>query len=285
MVFSNKNKGVLLYTFGMLITVLLNIVIKFITTEYKIPTIEVLFVRQCFLVLFLTPLMVKRKFNFFNKRSLKPNLIRNILFSIGTFLLYSGMAIVPLNDATAITFLTPIIGTILSIKILGEKCSKSIFIAVLLALIGMFIVKRPTFDNKNLFYGYCFLFVCVFIRGYVVVLNKKLTNQFDIFTLLFYTHIIMLLCSFLYFPFFVKFDILALKYIFIACVLFFLEYFILFKAYKYCQATTLQPFEFSKLIFMMFFSSLFLNEPTTLNQIVGGIVIVSGYFFIILKKK
>ena len=130
---------------------------------------------------------------FFKKESLKPNLVRNIFFSIGTFLMYSGMSRVPLNEATAITFLTPIIGSFLSIKLLNEKSSKSLFISLIFAIIGMLIIKQPNItDNKETLIGYIFLFICVFIRGYVVILNKRVASKFDLITLLFYNHIIYL---------------------------------------------------------------------------------------------
>jgi len=283
---SNKNKGIILYTLGMLVTVLLNIFVKKTIVVFKLPTIEVLCIRQFILVLCLIPFMIKMKFNFFDKKTLKPNLIRNILFSIGTFLLYQGMSTVPLNEATAITFLTPIIASFLSIKLLKEKSSKSLWISLILSVIGMLIIKTPSLsENKEILYGYGFLLFAVVIRGYVNVLNRKLAKKFDTYILLFYTHIIMFLTSLFFFPQFVKFPPEAIKYIFITCVLFFIEYYLLFKAYKNCNASSLQPFEFTKLIFMMIFSNIFLGELTTINQIIGGIIILSGYVFVFLNKK
>ena len=282
---STSNIGILLYLSAMLATVLLNIFVKSAIVKFHLPTIEVLCIRQTIIVLFLIPVMIKMKFNFFDKTTLKPNLIRNLLFSFSTLLLYTGMSKVPLNDATAITFITPIIGSILAVKLLNEKTSKAIWIALFLAIIGVMVVKTPSFQDENFITGYGALFLCVIVRGYIVILNKKLAGKFSTMTLLFYTHTVMLLFSLCFFAKFVAVPIASLKYIAGAAVLFFIEYYLIFKAYKLSNAITLQPLEFSRLIFMMILSELLLNENITINQIIGGALIISGYLFMLITKK
>ena len=285
MKFILSNKGVLFYLLAMLTTVLLNIFVKSAIVKFKLPTTEVLCLRQAIIVVCLLPVMIKLKFNFFDKTSLKPNLIRNILFSFSTLLLYLGMSKVPLNDATAITFLTPIIGSFLAVTLLKEKTSKTIWIALLLAVIGVLVVKKPSFQDKDFILGYGPLFLCVIIRGYIVILNKRLAGKFSTMTLLFYTHIIMLLFSLCFVKQFIAVPVEALKYIVGAAFLFFVEYFLIFKAYKISNASTLQPLEFSRLIFMMILSSLLLDENITTNQVIGGSIIIGGYLVMIFAKK
>ena len=283
---SNTIKGSMLYLTAMFVTVTLNIFVKSAIVKFNLPTIEVLCCRQAIIVLFLLPLMIKRKFNFFDKDSFKPNIFRNLLFSASTFAMYCGMARVPLNDATAITFLAPIIGSVLAVKLLHEKASKTIWIALILAMIGVLVVKTPNFnDNENILFGYGALMIAVIIRGYVVILNKKLADKFDTMTMLFYTHIIMLLTSLLFAPQFIAIPLESMKYIAGASLLFFIEYYLIFKAYKLCKATTLQPFDFSRLLYMMIMSNLLLGETTNSNQVIGGLIIVSGYAIMLLKKK
>ena len=282
---SNNTKGLVCYLIAMFVTVVLNIFVKCAIVKFNLPTTEVLCCRQTIIVFFLLPLMIKRKFNFFDKEAFKPNVFRNVIFSLGTFALYIGMSKVPLNDATAITFLTPIIGSILAVRLLGERASKSIWIALVLSIIGVFIIKKPGFNDEDILLGYGALLLAVLARGYVVVLNKRLASKFDTMTMLFYTHTVMLFMSLLSAGQFVKIPFDAIKYIFGASVLFFIEYFLIFKAYKYCSAITLQPFDFSRLLFMMIMSDLLLNEKVTGNQVLGGLVILSGYAIIIAYKK
>ena len=282
---SKSSVGVLLYLAAMLVTVLLNIFVKKAITQFKLPTWEVLCIRQMFIVIGLLPLMVKNKFNFFDKAAFKPNVFRNILFAFSTFLLYTGMARVPLNDATAITFLTPILGSILAVKLLQEKPSKTLWIALVLSVIGVVVVKKPGFNNPELLIGYSALLVTTVIRGYIVVLNKRLSNQFDTMTMLFYTHIVMFLVALCFCKQFVPVPFEAFKYLAGAGLLFFVEYYLIFKAYKHCTASNLQPLEFTRLIYMMIFSALLMGEMVNINQIVGGVIILSGFGVMLFGKR
>lgn len=283
--FSNSTKGAIIYLSAMFVTVMLNIFVKSAIVKFNLPTTEVLCCRQAIIVFFLIPLMIKRKFNFFDKTSFKPNVFRNLLFSVSTFVMYFGMARVPLNDATAITFLIPIIGSVLAVKMLGEKASKAIWLALFLSIIGVFVVKKPGFEDEDILLGYVALIFTVIIRGYVVVLNKRLASKFDTMTMLFYTHIVMLLMGLLFMPKFISIPPEAVKYIAGSGILFFLEYYLIFKAYKLCNAITLQPLDFSRLLYMMIMSSLLLNEHVEKNQVIGGLIIVSSYAIMLFQKK
>lgn len=282
---SKSSFGVLLYLSAMLVTVLLNIFVKKAITQFSLPTWEVLCIRQMFIVMGLLPLMVKNKFNFFDKVAFKPNVFRNILFAFSTFLLYTGISRVPLNDATAITFLTPIIGSVLAVKLLKEKPSKTLWVALVLSIIGVVVVKKPGFNNPELLIGYGALLVTTIIRGYIVVLNKRLSNQFDTMTMLFYTHIVMFLVALCFCKQFVPVPFGAFKYLAGAALLFFIEYYLIFKAYKYCTASNLQPLEFTRLIYMMVLSALLMGEMVNLNQVVGGVIILSGFAVMLVGKR
>lgn len=287
--FNKKTLGVLFYLIGMFLCVMLNTTMKRTINVFNLPTYEILCIRQLAIVVFLIPLMIKHKFNFFNKKALKPNLYRNVLFSLSLGLLYVGISRVPLNDSTAISFLTPIIGSLLAVKLLGEKASKAIWVALVLSIIGMLIIKKPEFNDKHLLVGYGALLVAVVVRGYIVVLNKKLTSKFDTMTILFYNNIILFLVSCCFFYQFKPIGFVELKWILLIGFMFFAEYWFIFKAYKYTSAVILQPLDFSRLIFMMFVSGLMMGETTTINQVIGGLVIFSGYVVMLVfgdnKKK
>ena len=281
---SKSALGVLIYTGAMFLIVLLNICVKRVIKDYGLPTWEVLFLRQAIIVACLVPCMIKSKFNFFDKRAFKPNFIRNVIFAFSTFLLYTGMARVPMNDATAITFIAPIIGSVLAVKLLGEKGSKAIFAALVLAIIGVCVIKQPGFSKASAI-GYGALLLCVIMRGYIVILNKRLAGKFNTMTMMFYTNIIMLGVSALFFWQFKPVPLGAFSIMLLVSLLFFTEVYMVYKAYKYCNALTLQPLDFSRLLFSMCLSSIILGEAVMRNQILGGLIIVGGYGLIILCKR
>lgn len=62
---------------------------------------------------------------------------------IGVTCMFAAAAMIPLADATAITFLNPIFGMILAIPLLGEKVGKWRWLAAAIAFTGALILIRP----------------------------------------------------------------------------------------------------------------------------------------------
>ncbi|MEC3863173.1 DMT family transporter [Mesobacterium sp. TK19101] len=62
----------------------------------------------------------------------------------GVTLMFAAAAFIPLSDATAISFLNPVIGMLLAIPLLGEKVGRVRLSAAAIALLGALILLRPT---------------------------------------------------------------------------------------------------------------------------------------------
>lgn len=64
----------------------------------------------------------------------------------GVTLMFAAAAFIPLSDATAISFLNPVIGMLLAVPLLGEKVGPVRLTAAAIALGGAMILLRPTPD-------------------------------------------------------------------------------------------------------------------------------------------
>lgn len=62
----------------------------------------------------------------------------------GISLMFAAIAYIPLSDATAISFLNPVFAMLLAIALLGERVGPVRWVAAALALIGAFVLLRPT---------------------------------------------------------------------------------------------------------------------------------------------
>ena len=62
----------------------------------------------------------------------------------GVSLMFAALAFIPVADATAISFLNPVFGMMLAIPLLGERVGPWRWLAAAIALIGTFILLRPT---------------------------------------------------------------------------------------------------------------------------------------------
>ncbi|WP_102109583.1 DMT family transporter [Oceaniglobus roseus] len=77
----------------------------------------------------------------------QPNLpvhaARSFLGWSGVTLMFAAVALIPLGDATAISFLNPVFGMLLAIPLLGEKVGPVRFGAAGIALLGAMVLLRP----------------------------------------------------------------------------------------------------------------------------------------------
>lgn len=62
----------------------------------------------------------------------------------GVSFMFAAAAFIPLADATAISFLNPVVGMLLAIPLLGEKVGRWRFLAAVIAVTGAMVLLRPT---------------------------------------------------------------------------------------------------------------------------------------------
>lgn len=80
-------------------------------------------------------------------RMTRPDMASHVLRSVlgwgGVTLMFAAVSLIPLSDATAISFLNPVFGMILAIPLLGERVGPVRWSAAAIALAGAAILIRP----------------------------------------------------------------------------------------------------------------------------------------------
>lgn len=282
-----KNKitfGIILYLLSALISVCSNIFVKKVMVDYYLPAWEAIAIRQSVIVVILIPFMIKMKFNFFDKKTFKWNVIRDVLYAISIGIMHIALLKIPINNGTSLQFLTPIIASIMAIFFLKEKNSLWIWVSLFICLCGALIIQRPSFSDSSLFYAYILLLISIFLKAVITILNRKLALKFDVSTLIFYMHTIVLFVSLLFFREFVKFPPIVVAILGIVGVFYLLEYIMIYTAYKYCNVTIIQPLEFSKIIYSIVLSNLVLDEKMNYSQLLGISIIMFGFLIMIASK-
>jgi drug/metabolite transporter (DMT)-like permease len=99
-------------------------------------------------------------------RSARPLLqaARSVLILLTTSMFFVGLTTVPLATATTIMFLTPLLVTVLSVPLLGEKVGVRRLTGVVIGLAGALVIVRPGFGDLSL--------------GMLLVLGASLSNSF-----------------------------------------------------------------------------------------------------------
>ncbi len=120
-------------------------------------------------------------------RSARPLLqhARSVLLLFTTTLFMIGLSTVGLATATAIMFLTPLIVTLLSIPMLGEKVGLRRLAGVLVGFAGALIIVRPGFESLSL--GMLLLLVASFGNAFYQLVTRQVRHYDGANTTLFYT--------------------------------------------------------------------------------------------------
>jgi drug/metabolite transporter (DMT)-like permease len=100
---------------------------------------------------------------------------------------------IPLADAVAMTFIAPILVTLLSIPFLSEKVGIYRWCAALLGFAGVCVVAMPTGHGEMI--GYMVAFASAFLSAIVLIQIRILGRTEHSLTMVFYSTLICLLIS------------------------------------------------------------------------------------------
>lgn len=114
--------------------------------------------------------------------NLKLHTIRSLLGWSGVTLMFASASMIPLSDATAISFLNPVFAMLLALFFLKEKIGKYRWIAAFLAITGAFVLLRPS-SNTIQIAGLLALFAAIFM-GAELILMKIITRNESSFQIL-----------------------------------------------------------------------------------------------------
>ena len=95
-----------------------------------------------------------------------------IVVAVGSF--YWSLVFIPLADATAMSFVGPIVTTALSPVILREKVGLRRWLAVLFGFFGVMLVLRPDLGGERL--GYVIALGSGLFAGLFYIMNRKLAD-------------------------------------------------------------------------------------------------------------
>ncbi len=135
--------GMIIMACAMLYLPLIDTFAKLISTT--IPAGQVSWSRFFFQTVFLAPLALMR-FSTWQSGNLLVHMARGLMISIATLFFFAALKVLPLADAISIFFIEPLILTILSAVVLGEKIGWRRSVAVVVGFIGALIVIRPSYE-------------------------------------------------------------------------------------------------------------------------------------------
>lgn len=192
---------------------------------------------------------------------------------------------VPVGEATAVVFLSPLLVTWFSARVLKEKINPVQWVAIAGGLLGVFVIVRP---GSALFSApILFPFISSIAVGAFQLLTRQLVRTDHIIATNFITGLICTLVMSFFVIFFWQTPSLLDALLMAAggCVAM-VGHVLLTYAYRQASVVTLAPFSYAQIIFASFVAFLFFGYFPDQTTLIGmSIIIASGVGLILWQRR
>lgn len=173
---NNPAAGVFFILVGMACISVNDMLIKQLSGDY--PLHQMVFVRSAIGIVF-SLIFVQFEGGFSILRTKTPglHLLRGLLIVIANMTFFAALAAIPLANATALFFVAPLLITVLSIPLLGEKVGYRRISAVAVGFVGVLLMLRPGAEPSETAPVAIILFlpiVAAFAYAFMQILTRRL---------------------------------------------------------------------------------------------------------------
>jgi len=233
----------------------------------------------------------------FKTQRLGTHLLRGACVVFANMLFFLGLAAMPLADAVAIFFISPVVITLFSMVFLKEKVNKHRWVAIVLGFVGVLIIVQPgssSFQMASLLpigsaFGYALL--------HILTRTMRMTESAS--TMTFYIQLtFVIVCSIMWLVVgdgrfddpsspslnfllraWTEFDIDDLKLFILLGVASTFGGYLISQAYRQAEAALAAPFEYIALPLAIFWGIMVFDEwPSQASLYGGALILTSGLY-------
>lgn len=268
---TNNNLAIFLMISSCFFFSILGGIIKFLS-EFIHP-FEQAFFRNFFSIFIIGFFLLKFGENPFKSKKKKLLFVRSIFGVITMLLLFWSYALIPLSQAMAISFTTPLFIFIGGIFIMKESVSRSNIVALIFGFIFTLIIIKP---ETNVDFGTLIAILAAMTHAVTGLIVKGLTKSETVLSIMFFMVIFMTPLSSL--PLFYQWEFPKNNFVwallFLLAVVGTLGNYCWTKAMSLSELTNIMPFDFSKLIFATLIGYFFFKEDLDVTTMICGIGII-----------
>jgi drug/metabolite transporter (DMT)-like permease len=220
----------------------------------------------------------------FKTQKFSLHLWRGILGVMSLVLYFLALQFIPLTDGRAIALFSPIITFIFAIIFIKEKLNAKNFAALMVSLIGGYIIINPVGASFHLMS--LLILLSMFMWSVIDLIIKKLSKTESVIKQLFYLTFFLSLFSF---PFAIYSwktpdNFLNIFLLLLIGVVFLINSMSIFLAIKYADLTTLTPIDFSGMIFTAVLSYFVFDEIIKINTFIGAVLVFASSVYLIYQE-
>jgi drug/metabolite transporter (DMT)-like permease len=244
---------------------------------------EVVFLRNVFACLLLVPLLLYRGRSLWHSNSLGLYGLRVSVSLISMQAWFYAVFLIPIGEVTAISFLSPLFGTLGAVFLLGETVRIRRWTALGVGFLGAMIILRPA--GSAIGTGQLCALLSTLAAGLTVVLVKQLTAHDDPDKIVFLTNVMMTPLSLVPALFVWRWptaDVLPALIGMGFCAV--LGHVCVVRGYAATDASLAMTFEFSKLPFTVALAYLAFAETIDIWTWIGALIIFTSAVYITRRE-
>jgi len=168
-------KAIGMMSLGVCFLSAMDLALKQLVEHY--PSMQVVFLRCITSAPLLAAWILIRNRGAFRVKYPKDHLLRAVIGLIMLFAISESFRELQLSDAYAIFFASPLLITILSGPILGEKAGPYRLAAAAVGFVGVLIVLQPGMNSQLISYGSVMALICVVAYSFMALLLRHIGNN------------------------------------------------------------------------------------------------------------
>jgi drug/metabolite transporter (DMT)-like permease len=210
--------------------------------------------------------------------------VRSILLLLCTFMFFTAVSLMPLADAVAISFASPMLATALSVPLLKEKVGARRWIAVLVGFIAVLIIIRP--GSGVMSWAALLVIGVAFFFSLFQLMTRMMAHTEDPKVTLFFSAVVGAVALTCVVPFYWVQPPSWKETMMLAGLGLFggLGHYLLIKAYQYAPVAVLSPLSYSSLIWATTFGYFVFNDFPDQWTLVGATVLIATGIYILYRE-
>jgi drug/metabolite transporter (DMT)-like permease len=259
----------------------------------SVPVGQVVFFRSAFAILPVVVIYAARRELMTAVRTGRPfgHVGRGIISVFGMFLSFAALARLPLVDATAISFASPLITVALAALILKERVRIYRWSAVVIGFLGVVVMLAPYLELGHAAasgpaIGALFAISAAFCNAGTVIQTRRLTDSETTSAIVFYFSLFCALAGALTLPFAWHaptakelIELIAIG------VLGGVSHILLTESYRFAAASLLAPFDYTAMVWAFVLGYLMFGETPTPLVFLGAVIIAAAGLFVIWRER
>lgn len=261
---------------------IMNVLIR--EVSHGVPTPQIVFLRNLFATLMFVPYVLYLGADSLKTTRISRHVWRSLIGIISMELWFYALSIMPLTDATALSFTSPLWATIMAVLFLKERIGIHRIAALTVGFIGALIILRPSPELGIQTSSYVVLTSAILMAA-ASTLVKSLTQTDPVWRIVFFMSVFMMLFSF---PpaVYVWQPITMLQAALIVGIasVSVIAHLLMVSAFTRASMVLLMPLDFTRLIFTALLAHFTFHEILDRWTAIGSAIIIASTAYICYRE-